>query len=1201
MCGVRFPTISVFSAGRTVLLALIALLLPVSGAQGATYTSASTAFSWIDSSGHTKVGHNTVPYKFTAAAGCGTAPPVLDDTLSDAIPIGFSFLYGTVTYTTLRIMTNGRVQFGNTTCGAGTNAIGPPQTYPYLYPVNTMNNTMKIFGVDLDPTNLVDKPNYPTAGSKTNCTNSTNCYISYASIGTAPNRQFVITWWHVPEWVTASNTSGSFDLQVILNEDGSFIYQFGNITHGGTGQAQIGWQLTTTDYEVLTFGAASEPPPNTAIVFYIPSAGPFAEYRFDDGAWSPNGAGQVSDFSGNNRPGMALGSAQETASGYVCRGASIPANTTASPVDAVQTGINLSNASLNLLGKGTIMFWYKANAAWSSGVAAQLIDATEVNGQWFYLTKTATGTLYFQVMDSSGTSRSVETSAQAIAAGTWVHVAISWNFNASPTANQDRLSILIDAGTPTTSSFTSSGSVTTSAGYVRAGDNAAGFVGTKGTVNSANGTLDELRFYNFELNQGQVAGARSQTHACPTFVIDHLELRHSSWTGSACAPGTLTVVACANAACSSMYTSGVIAMLSSSGASTIWDSASGGTTVIIGNSQSSTTRDFFTGVGTATFDIAGTGFPVSPSNAKKCNGVSGSCVWTSTSGGLIVTVPNSGVIVGGQPTGVSVQAVQSTGPTPAAPCTPVAGLAGAGLKVWTTATSPASFSGTSSSAGYTVGGAPQISSTSGGAYAYTPQAVPGADNLTGLTFDSTATTTVWFKHMDTGSWSIDARLDKAASVTSPALTLSGNATATSVPVGFGAAASSVTAAAATQTDCAAGPSVLCDATAGAAAKVGAAGSTFPMTVTAALWTANGDIDLSNNPVAPAYAGVVSLSPALAAPSGGQVGTLGVTSVTLVSGQAMIAAQSWSQLGAVRVFGSATYLGKSVNPAGASQATILNPVLGRFSAHHFKVTPSSGCGAFTYSGQPFSSVAVTAMNSDAVPSTDLNYAGAFARLVTLSDANGFAGGSFTAAGTILAAAFVSGEATVQPVYTFTTAKTVPTSIKIRATDTDGAVSMLEGASEIRGGRLWLGNAYGSEFLPLKVPVQSQYWTSTGWRQNTADSCTSLTMPTRQDTGNGGLLFTAPPNTSRNALAPGEVIAQMNGSTAPSSLLVSGDAKLVLRGPASSGVGPGTGNFGYVDIVASKLVSPTWLPASGNARACFGACGPRSPVIYFRESF
>lgn len=160
----------------------------------------------------------------------------------------------------------------------------------------------------------------------------------------------------------------------------------------------------------------------------------------------------------------------------------------------------------------------------------------------------------------------------------------------------------------------------------------------------------------------------------------------------------------------------------------------------------------------------------------------------------------------------------------------------------------------------------------------------------------------------------------------------------------------------------------------------------------------------------------------------------------------------------------------------------------------------------------------------------------------------------------------------------------------------------GATGVAYGRLWLNNAYGSEMLPLPVPVQVQYWSAAGWRMNSYDSCTTLTQPTRQDTGNAGLVFYAPPDTPRNALAPGEAISQMSGSTAASVAMVGGDAKLVLRGSGSSTLGPGTGNYGYVDVIGSKLTpSAAWLPASGNARACFGACGPRSPIIYFRESY
>jgi hypothetical protein len=159
----------------------------------------------------------------------------------------------------------------------------------------------------------------------------------------------------------------------------------------------------------------------------------------------------------------------------------------------------------------------------------------------------------------------------------------------------------------------------------------------------------------------------------------------------------------------------------------------------------------------------------------------------------------------------------------------------------------------------------------------------------------------------------------------------------------------------------------------------------------------------------------------------------------------------------------------------------------------------------------------------------------------------------------------------------------------------------GTTGMAYGRLWLNNAYGSELMPLAVPLQAQYWTAAGWQKNTYDSCTALTQPTRQDTGNSGLTFYAPPDTARNALAPGEVVSQMQGSTAASVVLQTGDAKMILRSPVNAAQGPGSGNFGYVDIIGGKISPGTWLPASGNARACFGTCGTRSSVIYLRESY
>jgi len=1148
----------------------------------ATYTNASTTFSWIDSSSHTKVGYNTAPYKFNGT-GCGTTPPTLDDTISDAIPIGFTFLYGATNYTTLQIQSNGRLQFGNSTCGYGTQNIGPPQTYPYVYPDASMNNTMKVFDVDLDPTNLADLPSYPT-----NCNSYANCYVSYASIGTAPNRQFVVTWKNVPEWVSASNTSGSFDLQVILNENGTFIYQYGNIVHGGTGTAQIGWQLSSTDYGVLSFGASTEPPPNTAILFYVPSANPLAEYRFEEGAWSSGGVGQVADASGNGRPGMALGATQEISTGYVCRGASIPLNTLASTVDAIKTGVKFSDSGVNMLGQGTIMFWYKSNMAWSGSGAqsAQLLDATLVNGQWFSLTKTVTGTLFFEVTDSTGSVRSVETAAQGFAAGSWVHIAVTWNFNASPTANSDHLQIFVNGGAPVISSFTSSGTLSPSLDYVNIGDNPSGFTGTKGSVNSANGTVDELRLYNFELNQGQVLGESSKTHACPIFFIDHLELRHSSWSGITCSPGTMTVVACANTTCSTLYTSGLVATLSAKGAATIWDSSTGGSTIIIGATQSSTTKNFYTASGTATFGVLGTGIPVNEANVKKCNDTSGSCVWTSTNDGLLLTVPNSGVITGAKPTPVSVQGVQSSGPTPGAACALISGLTGASLKVWSSAITPASFASTSLSSGVTVGGSPQVANSSGGSYVYTPASLPASANVTGLSFDSNATTTLWLKHMDTGQFNLSATLNTAATSATPALTLNGTASVKSVPVGFGIAASTVTASSITQTNCASGPSTSCDTSAGANTKVAAAGSTFSSTMTAALWTSDIDSELSDNPVAPSFAGSIALAPLLIAPSGGSLGSISTINATLASGTNTIANQSWSQVGAMRIYASGTYLGQTITGQSA--------VLGRFSPHHLEtIATTEGCGTFTYSGQPITLVTVKAMDSTSTITP--NYNGAFARSVTLSDGNASTTGNFNN-NTIAAASFSAGIAIASPVFTFTSPLTAPITLSLRASDGEASSSgFTEGSAVIRSGRLRLQNLYGSELLALPVPLESQYWNGSSYIRNQQDNCTTIPASS-----------IAMANYKNNLSA----CETQLGYTSGTGTLVNGVSKYLRL------TKPGAGNNGSVDLTinlttasgstcntstasAATSASIPWLGLNPISRATFGIY--KTPIIYMRENF
>ena len=130
--------------------------------------------------------------------------------------------------------------------------------------------------------------------------------------------------------------------------------------------------------------------------------------------------------------------------------------------------------------------------------------------------------------------------------------------------------------------------------------------------------------------------------------------------------------------------------------------------------------------------------------------------------------------------------------------------------------------------------------------------------------------------------------------------------------------------------------------------------------------------------------------------------------------------------------------------------------------------------------------------------------------------------------------------------------------------------------VRSGRLWLANAFGSELLPLVVPARVQQYTSQGWVTNLSDSCTVLAVPV----ANNGLTNTLKNNTVATLASP----------------VAAGDVRLRLSAP-------GAGNTGLVDIGGSVLLgSNSWLSLPiVSARACFGVCGPRSPVIYFRENF
>ena len=1160
-------------AGLAGTFALLLTALPIH-AQTPTYTSASIPFNWVDSSRHNKLGGSTAtPFRFIGASGCGTSPPVIDDALSDAIPIGFTFRFGNTDYTTLRIQTNGRLQFGNTSCGYGTQGIGPPQTYPYGYPDTSMNATMKVFGVDLDPTNLVERPNYPSSTSLTPCASLATCYVSAATVGSAPARQFVVTWKGVPEWVTSTNTSGTFDIQVVLNEDGSFVFQYGAIVHGGTGAAQVGWQLTTTDFQVLTFGASTEPPPNTAIVFFTPK--PVAEYRFEEPVWLPGVAGQVLDSTSGARHGSALGGAQATPPGYLCRGASIPANSDAGTVDAVRTGLDLSSKALNLLGTGTVAFWVRTTSDWTQGEDIQLLDATAVKGEWFYLSRTTKNTLFFEVLDSTGVLRSVETAALSFKADTWVHLAVSWNFNGQAAANSDSLTVFVDGVAAATSAFTSSGTVRAQVGTLHLGDNPTGSVGTRGSVRSAAGTFDEVQVYNFAMMAAQVAAIRAASRSCTPTVFERVEIQHASGSGVTCSPSTVTLRACQNAACTALYTGGVAGVLSASGApATQWDGSTGNATgarFVIPPGSSSVTKSFQVPVAGSVV-LGASQFSVGANAATSCNFGSPACTFTTSAAGFLMSVPDHAADTA---TPLTMRAVRAS--DNALVCVPAFASTTRPVTLRCSHTNPAS------------GTRPvRIGGTALNAAASATSACDASGQTLNLAFDGSGIATPTLQYADVGRVSVTASFT-GTSALETGLSMSGSTSFVARPAGFTLGNVRQTAAPGLANPGATG--------AGGAAFV-RAGESFSATVTAV--TSSGAAAPNFGRESPAEG--VALTQTLQQPAGGNAGALsggGVPGASFTNGVATVTSLAFSEVGIITLsaaLADGDYLGAGAVPASAG-ATIGRFVPARFalsggSVAHRSTLACAPASGFTHLGENFRlGLTLTAQNLAGAATT--NYAGAFAKLdpanasawnlagvdgaTAFTVANGrlalgSASGSFSAgvaSGVTLIAQVPRAAAPDGPFNAALGIAPVDADGVALATfdiDTDSAVAGNDRARvanvALRFARLRLQSAAGAADRALALPVLSEYWNGSNFDVNTLDNCTTLPLSTFSF---GNL---------RRSLTPADTTA-----TAPVAL--SGGRGTLRLSP------PGGGRSGSFDVAASLGNAATdasclqpWTPATGD---------------------
>lgn len=1178
-------------------------------AQAQTYSYRADTFSYDTPSASA----GTVTWHTTNASACSGYPNGDDDyaDLSFATATtpanDFAFTFAGVAYTSVRIYSNGMLNFGTDNSGLwrdySNSALPAPAVgnYSGSCPGGVATNVIIPYWTDI------------VAGT---ANNTSGASIRYELLGTKPNRRFVISWDNVKLY----NTSTRYNFQVILYETpvsgGNSNFKFQYTSGSSTGSAAtVGVQVSTTDYTQYSFNQAYiDPTVGTAILWYPSSqfTGKQAEYRFDEGLWNGT-AGEVVDTATGTYNAVRTGSAVSSSTGKVCRGGSFPSNSSNATIDAVATPISPTS-------QGAIDFWYQSNVKWNtSGSDAMLFDASTTAARPFYLMKTASGTLKFVLTDSGGTVTTLSSAAQSFSAATWQHVGVTWSINSG--SNQSVLKIFLNGVEAGSTRFTSAAGAVTALSSVYIGDNrTSGITPSGGTGNSANGFIDEVNFYNKEINATQALNDKNATRTSCT-SIDHFHIVHSGSIVN-CDASSITIEA-HDSAHSLISLSGTTINLTTSTAHGDWQLVTGnGAVNNFGNGAASYTfsNEAIIVLGLSNSFTETTNINVAAGTYTERSGAAATCVAADYTFGTVCDanlsfvqagfrfVDASGNFITTQVAGVAsstyyLQAVQNTC-TAAGSCTGVCSSVfppGSAVDIGLafecndplTCQSGQTLTFTP---GPSAGTAGVITANANGAVSSTSAASTYATRS--LTFNATSPNPLpavpfTFNYSDVGRIRLWARYPAAS--TSPSV-FGVSSPFVVKPAGFVLTEIKPSASPAGRCSVATtpAPAIACASLASDSAQFVKAGEAFSATVTAVSGSGVATPNFGKE-ITPE---TVRLTPANVIASMGSPPAVSGSFGAFASGRATSTTFSWSEVGIIRLtpsVGDADYLGVG-DVTGTTSGNI-----GRFVPDHIDVVVTEGCvtGSYTYSGQPMG-LELSARNVANGMTTNYNTTTALSRAVTLSQTP--ASGTFSPA-TVPASGFAAGLANASAAFTFTTQATVPTTITIGGQDADG-VPLVASAdltkkrtAAIRSGRLQVANAYGSEFLPLPVPVNAQYWDS-GWKQNKADSCTVLNLPTA---ANAGLVFYSPPQTSRNQLESGEVVAQMNGSTAASVSLSSGAAGLILRHPTISTQGPGTANFGYVDVIGSKFASPAWLAPTGNGRACFGVCGPRSPIIYFRERF
>lgn len=743
-------------------------------------------------------------------------------------------------------------------------------------------------------------------------------------------------------------------------------------------------------------------------------------------------------------------------------------------------------------------------------------------------------------------------------------------------------------------------------------DTGAGYTSLVGPINMASQTGQAAVPANFLLSLTGSTGSVTNFHeidnvricalrSSPVGVqIDHFQLEHSG-QALTCNPETVTIKACADAACSSLITDPVTATLSLTPTSSSNGWVGGNTVTFSGGSTTVQLRN--NTASAVTIGVSGSTPTTKPFSTTLCKSGNGTpsvaaCTLNFADSGFFFDVPDT---YSNQPQTVTIKAVKKSDVTKQ--CVPGFASQTKSVKFWGSYISPASNPYNSNmSVNNSVLGTSQ-----------------GAATPVSLAFDAQGQSTMTVKYPDAGKVQLDARYDGTGN--EAGLVMLGSDQFVARPVGL----------------CITPPQGVCAVGNASCPVFKKAGETFQVDIKAMAWESANDGDIcAGNQTTPNFVlSGVGLGSPLVAPSTGTNATVGTTTYNHVAATNSLNSvnQTVSEVGVFRMTATpptSNYFGYTI-PSAQSQ-----PV-GRFIPADFELVSGDivpACSVFSYMGQPFG-VTLDIIARNVAGGQTRNYTGDFAKgnayITTANSKNGTSLSSRLRS--LQPLPWLNGQAEFSGSSEFVRLSDTQPDGPFKALlfglymkDNDGDKTLIASPDfndfvvgncsgsgcnarlidsvpmQVYFGRLLAGTGAGLASAPLAVPLQMQYYEAGNWQLNKLDQCTELSL------ANQGFTFLNPSQTfdatSRDLnLGASRKIRLGLGDPLPgvmSARAKDGEILFHFAEPKISVRIP------YKVDLAKQPSSPFWLsdPATANdgnlqGEAIFGSSRGNDRIIYRRE--